>query len=152
MRPPTWAGPWSVPVGRWRTTASPARSADTWSGAATTTEVIMRARLTLGAAMNPPRVLRFQSRLRQRRFADRKSTRLNSSHSQISYAVFCLKKKKKRTNTYDEPFARDTVSKDPEEQQTHGTADAMHDALADRIVHPPRPLPETNTQARAQHD
>src|SRR2546430_2845753 len=28
-----------------------------------------------------------------RQFADRKSTRLNSSHSQISYAVFCLKKK-----------------------------------------------------------
>src|SRR5205085_3485399 len=28
---------------------------------------------------------------------DRKSTRLNSSHSQISYAVFCLKKKKKPT-------------------------------------------------------
>src|SRR2546430_11199777 len=27
-------------------------------------------------------------------FKDRKSTRLNSSHSQISYAVFCLKKKK----------------------------------------------------------
>src|SRR2546430_7817727 len=32
--------------------------------------------------------------------ADRKSTRLNSSHSQISYAVFCLKKK----NTYDDHF------------------------------------------------
>src|SRR2546430_3216464 len=31
--------------------------------------------------------------------SDRKSTRLNSSHSQISYAVFCLKKKKKH---YDE--------------------------------------------------
>src|SRR2546430_3984852 len=30
----------------------------------------------------------------QRILADRKSTRLNSSHSQISYAVFCLKKKK----------------------------------------------------------
>src|SRR2546430_17413154 len=29
------------------------------------------------------------------RVKDRKSTRLNSSHSQISYAVFCLKKKKK---------------------------------------------------------
>src|SRR2546428_8238035 len=28
--------------------------------------------------------------------ADRKSTRLNSSHDQISYAVFCLKKKKQR--------------------------------------------------------
>src|SRR2546427_5266549 len=30
---------------------------------------------------------------------DRKSTRLNSSHSQISYAVFCLKKKKKKDKT-----------------------------------------------------
>src|SRR5688572_31635784 len=30
---------------------------------------------------------------------DRKSTRLNSSHSQISYAVFCLKKKKKNTQS-----------------------------------------------------
>src|SRR5688572_32708193 len=30
------------------------------------------------------------------REVDRKSTRLNSSHSQISYAVFCLKKKKKK--------------------------------------------------------
>src|SRR2546421_5054082 len=29
---------------------------------------------------------------------DRKSTRLNSSHDQISYAVFCLKKKKKQNN------------------------------------------------------
>src|SRR5688572_32422613 len=29
---------------------------------------------------------------------DRKSTRLNSSHSQISYAVFCLKKKKNNIN------------------------------------------------------
>src|SRR2546430_14401323 len=33
-------------------------------------------------------------RARPRRHLDRKSTRLNSSHSQISYAVFCLKKKK----------------------------------------------------------
>src|SRR5688572_31408225 len=31
---------------------------------------------------------------------DRKSTRLNSSHSQISYAVFCLKKKKKKKKTH----------------------------------------------------
>src|SRR3712207_8428747 len=30
---------------------------------------------------------------------DRKSTRLNSSHANISYAVFCLKKKKKESNT-----------------------------------------------------
>src|SRR5688572_32708416 len=33
------------------------------------------------------------------RHSDRKSTRLNSSHSQISYAVFCLKKKKKKKKT-----------------------------------------------------
>src|SRR2546430_12323432 len=31
-------------------------------------------------------------------FLDRKSTRLNSSHSQISYAVFCLKKKHHHTS------------------------------------------------------
>src|SRR5690349_23027104 len=31
--------------------------------------------------------------------ADRKSTRLNSSHVEISYAVFCLKKKKKKKTT-----------------------------------------------------
>src|SRR2546430_7657461 len=40
---------------------------------------------------------------------DRKSTRLNSSHSQISYAVFCLKKKKKKkrtreNNVYNKPY------------------------------------------------
>src|SRR2546430_10121179 len=36
-----------------------------------------------------------------KRSLDRKSTRLNSSHSQISYAVFCLKKKKQRTHKHD---------------------------------------------------
>src|SRR2546428_6099406 len=34
------------------------------------------------------------------RLQDRKSTRLNSSHDQISYAVFCLKKKKKKHENY----------------------------------------------------
>src|SRR6478736_7373322 len=43
-----------------------------------------RARLTAGRQRDPP---------------DRKSTRLNSSHSQISYAVFCLKKKKTNNTT-----------------------------------------------------
>src|SRR5688572_31428735 len=37
-------------------------------------------------------------------FEDRKSTRLNSSHSQISYAVFCLKKKKKQSALDDTRF------------------------------------------------
>src|SRR2546427_8882141 len=39
------------------------------------------------------------SGFRPGRMEDRKSTRLNSSHSQISYAVFCLKKKKKKSIT-----------------------------------------------------
>src|SRR2546430_5855050 len=39
-----------------------------------------------GAHINDPRPVRGEGQ-------DRKSTRLNSSHSQISYAVFCLKKK-----------------------------------------------------------
>src|SRR5947209_13497857 len=36
----------------------------------------------------------------QMAFRDRKSTRLNSSHANISYAVFCLKKKTKQHGTY----------------------------------------------------
>src|SRR2546430_13385943 len=39
---------------------------------------------------------------------DRKSTRLNSSHSQISYAVFCLKKKKRTTPST--PLIRSTCA------------------------------------------
>src|SRR5438309_8555117 len=38
---------------------------------------------------------------------DRKSTRLNSSHSSISYAVFCLKKKKKHGETHITPTTTD---------------------------------------------
>src|SRR5690349_23133146 len=46
-----------------------------------------------GAAAAPQRQRRLPQPLRPR--GDRKSTRLNSSHVEISYAVFCLKKKKK---------------------------------------------------------
>src|SRR5688572_32266942 len=52
----------------------------------------MRGLVTLATALALP--VNFP----QRDLIDRKSTRLNSSHSQISYAVFCLKKKKKKTN------------------------------------------------------
>src|SRR2546422_2611112 len=40
--------------------------------------------------------------------ADRKSTRLNSSHGYISYAVFCLKKKKKNSRRLDRQLRHDT--------------------------------------------
>src|SRR5438874_6141160 len=45
------------------------------------------------------RDVRGPGRHRRRRGRDRKSTRLNSSHVEISYAVFCLKKKKKKTKS-----------------------------------------------------
>src|SRR3989475_9392737 len=46
-------------------------------------------------AGHPGGARRARAARRGRADRDRKSTRLNSSHSQISYAVFCLKKKKK---------------------------------------------------------
>src|SRR2546422_2665890 len=45
------------------------------------------------------------ARLRERK-EDRKSTRLNSSHGYISYAVFCLKKKKKEQRAYTVPHGQ----------------------------------------------
>src|SRR5690349_23079329 len=55
------------------------------------------------SSRRPPRTRRARARerprsrrLRTRPARDRKSTRLNSSHVEISYAVFCLKKKKTR--------------------------------------------------------
>src|SRR5256886_16801999 len=62
---------------------------------------LFRSGLKSDAARFPPvgeaKVVQHRRLCSQRRLlavADRKSTRLNSSHSQISYAVFCLKKKK----------------------------------------------------------
>src|SRR2546427_4936472 len=53
-----------------------------------------------GAPRGSPRPPRLRAGARAGRLrGDRKSTRLNSSHSQISYAVFCLKKKKKKHDT-----------------------------------------------------
>src|SRR3712207_7665010 len=62
-------------------------------------EAAPRLRPRLGALRQAgePENLRLRPRARGRDGAlrDRKSTRLNSSHANISYAVFCLKKKKK---------------------------------------------------------
>src|SRR5438045_4377272 len=52
---------------------------------------------------------------------DRKSTRLNSSHLGISYAVFCLKKKNKPTNEADDT--------DHHDARVHLVARARHHAL-----------------------
>src|SRR5205814_8382407 len=53
---------------------------------------VLDAAADLGCALEPG----LRSRRVRQRARDRKSTRLNSSHLGISYAVFCLKKKKKR--------------------------------------------------------
>src|SRR4051812_49775668 len=51
--------------------------------------------------LNPDRRVDLaRAQLALRLTEDRKSTRLNSSHMSISYAVFCLKKKKKEKHTY----------------------------------------------------
>src|SRR5688572_30902053 len=62
----------------------------------------------------------FQIRLP--RILDRKSTRLNSSHSQISYAVFCLKKKKKKQclTSYDRTHV--PLAPHPDSQLLYGCA------------------------------
>src|SRR2546421_9410207 len=47
---------------------------------------------------------------RAERPVDRKSTRLNSNHDQISYAVFCLKKKKKKKNKIKGPVNKEATT------------------------------------------
>src|SRR6266496_4596448 len=49
----------------------------------------------------------------EHRARDRKSTRLNSSHVEISYAVFCLKKKKKTKR----PRLKRKIDREPQKQQ-----------------------------------
>src|SRR2546427_8708863 len=72
-----------------------------WTGPAPLTTVVAPSGQILRAAANGDLdvVITHAPALEQRLLVgqrrDRKSTRLNSSHSQISYAVFCLKKKKK---------------------------------------------------------
>src|SRR2546430_10822664 len=69
----------------------------------TTTDQRLRRHPTEPARAQPEKVLqqhRESLAMAQCFAVDRKSTRLNSSHSQISYAVFCLKKKK---NPADRP-------------------------------------------------
>src|SRR2546429_6694165 len=56
-------------------------------------------------------VLRHRADLEEHHQVDRKSTRLNSSHGYISYAVFCLKKKKEtRTRYYIHQLVVSTVA------------------------------------------
>src|SRR2546429_5586596 len=62
-------------------------------------------------------IYRLAHRLRLR--GDRKSTRLNSSHGYISYAVFCLKKKKNNLDTHDIRTLNKCITAFPFIFQTH---------------------------------
>src|SRR5256885_3206252 len=70
---------------------------------------------------------------------DRKSTRLNSSHLVISYAVFCLKKKKRRRATLSAPkqnrYSLTITTADITEWLAHSPA-AVRDLLVDDGVRP----------------
>src|SRR5256886_9919475 len=63
-----------------------------------------------------PRFQRFEA------WGDRKSTRLNSSHSQISYAVFCLKKKKKQATESSLETKNNSATR---QQQALGRSDGV---------------------------
>src|SRR3712207_8540467 len=49
---------------------------------------------------NVAKMIKIKEKYQEILLQDRKSTRLNSSHANISYAVFCLKKKKSSTTPY----------------------------------------------------
>src|SRR5438309_4991265 len=60
-----------------------------------------------------PGVERPKLKVRSPSRADRKSTRLNSSHSSISYAVFCLKKKKKKKRKTNNKTRKKSTCSEP---------------------------------------
>src|SRR5260221_1793137 len=61
--------------------------------------------------------------------ADRKSTRLNSSHTVISYAVFCLKKKKKRRKPHPAFPSRRALCPPRRSREAAARLSTLHDAL-----------------------
>src|SRR5438445_7772544 len=84
-----------------------------WSSDVCSSDLQIRKLMSLRETMTSTRTLEFANR---RPIAspqvpatrDRKSTRLNSSHANISYAVFCLKKKKQRVQATETEERRET--------------------------------------------
>src|SRR5476651_2759849 len=67
----------------------------------------------------PPKTCRPTSSSKRPGASDRKSTRLNSSHANISYAVFCLKKKKKKKHNYKKKKKKKKKNKTPTTNTEH---------------------------------
>src|SRR2546427_6067020 len=70
---------------------------------------------------------------------DRKSTRLNSSHSQISYAVFCLKKKKNTVASQKHLQATECAAH-PRRRQSLGKHLSCRPSRRRHAAHPPKSL------------
>src|SRR3989449_1530255 len=68
-------------------------------------------RSTVGGRSSSARALVTTRRSSSSVVRDRKSTRLNSSHGYISYAVFCLKKKKKKYQLIIEQYRQCTIGR-----------------------------------------
>src|SRR3989442_2583854 len=91
----------------------PVRSTE-WEGVYADGPWLLTRNLVPGAAVYGEGIVREKGREFRRWDAnrsklDRKSTRLNSSHVRISYAVFCLKKKKTRQVSLEVSWWRDTT-------------------------------------------
>src|SRR2546429_6608445 len=84
------------------------RSVNTWNVRAVQSVLCERAKIFLDRLGQDDGEVRAKIVSREiEAFSDRKSTRLNSSHGYISYAVFCLKKKSER-RTPDKPTLRES--------------------------------------------
>src|SRR5258707_2574612 len=84
------------------------------------------------------------ARARARYSADRKSTRLNSSHANISYAVFCLKKKNDHADADSVSLSTSLV-----EYLAFGTGAAMIEKIPDGMStsgYQPKPTHETSLE------
>src|SRR5690348_14747079 len=66
--------------------------------------------------------------------SDRKSTRLNSSHPSISYAVFCLKKKKKMLNKNNNKYGRNIIHIS-HTRQSHHTISSHYTSQSTSLLH-----------------
>src|SRR5256886_4394436 len=100
--PTTYNGTTNSAANEWTNTANAASSYWAQNGASGGGYTLYSANYLNYLASNPPTVSGTRISVVQQaatNLIDRKSTRLNSSHSQISYAVFCLKKKKEKHTT-----------------------------------------------------
>src|SRR2546429_4864587 len=99
---------------RWLTRISPLHRRLRWPGCVpnweTSNQRLWRCPGKSGPRRFPTKIVQRRSHGCRRR-RDRKSTRLNSSHGYISYAVFCLKKKKQNSLEHGITYESDTIDR-----------------------------------------